>query len=197
MRTLLALALLLAGTVACRAGEAPPADAARDTASARATDTASRGIIMAHGDTAWAVGLDRAGVARAGMAIVALRDALGGALITSDDMAECKYATSPHAPAGMRFMLAGSTMVRIDVDSAGIPTRQGVAVGDREALVRERYGARVTETPHKYTSGHYLTVMPMAGADTAHRLVFETDGARVTRYRAGLRPYVEWVEGCG
>ena len=33
-------------------------------------------------------------------------------------------------------------------------------------------------------------------ADTTRRLVFETDGARVLRYRAGRRPEVEWVEGC-
>jgi hypothetical protein len=51
----------------------------------------------------------------------------------------------------------------------------------------------VVESPHKYTDGHYLTLAP----DGAHRLVFETDGGHVTRYRGGRMPEVEWVEGCG
>jgi hypothetical protein len=52
-------------------------------------------------------------------------------------------------------------------------------------------------TPHKYTDGAYLIVMPFAPADTLHRYVFETDGQRVTVYRAGLYPPVEYVESCG
>jgi hypothetical protein len=53
-------------------------------------------------------------------------------------------------------------------------------------------------TPHKYVSGaHYLTLVPTTPADTLRRIVFETDGRRVTRYRTGLLPYVANVEGCG
>jgi hypothetical protein len=52
-------------------------------------------------------------------------------------------------------------------------------------------------TPQKYTDGAYLIVMPFAPADTLHRYVFETDGQRVTVYRAGLYPPVEYVESCG
>ena len=33
-------------------------------------------------------------------------------------------------------------------------------------------------------------------ADSARRLIFETDGQRVVRYRAGVTPAVEYVEGC-
>jgi hypothetical protein len=29
------------------------------------------------------------------------------------------------------------------------------------------------------------------------RIVFETDGQRVTRFRAGRLPAVQYVEGCG
>lgn len=28
------------------------------------------------------------------------------------------------------------------------------------------------------------------------RIIFKTDGKRVVKYRAGLRPQVEYVEGC-
>lgn len=44
--------------------------------------------------------------------------------------------------------------------------------------------------------GHYLTVTPAAKADSAYRIIFETDGKKVVHYRAGIRPQVEYVEGC-
>lgn len=50
--------------------------------------------------------------------------------------------------------------------------------------------------PHKYVDGSYLIALPRAPADTVHRYVYETDGARVTGYRAGVAPQVHWVEGC-
>jgi hypothetical protein len=39
-------------------------------------------------------------------------------------------------------------------------------------------------------------IVPEAAQDSAHRLILETDGARVVRYRGGLLPAVAWVEGC-
>ncbi len=93
-------------------------------------------------------------------------------------------------------MVVNDTVVRIDVDSLPIATKWGDRVGDSEVMVLARHAGRVLVEPHKYTGpeGHYLIVT--APGDTLHRLVFETDGERVTEYRAGLRPYVEWVEGC-
>jgi hypothetical protein len=62
--------------------------------------------------------------------------------------------------------------------------------------VQALYASRVAVSPHKYTGGHYLTVTPTAPGDSAYRMVFETDGRRVTQFRAGVRPAVEYVEGC-
>jgi hypothetical protein len=60
-----------------------------------------------------------------------------------------------------------------------------------------RAHAPATEVePHKYTDGPYLVLHPAAAAGSAYRIVFETDGRRVTRHRAGTRPQVEYVEGC-
>ena len=55
---------------------------------------------------------------------------------------------------------------------------------------------RVTVQPHKYTNGHYLVVRSATAADTTHRIIFETDGKVVTRFRSGRMPEVAWVEGC-
>jgi hypothetical protein len=93
-------------------------------------------------------------------------------------------------------MLANDTVVRFDVLDSAIATAEGATVGDTEARVRLLYRGLVVDQPHKYLSaGHYLIVSP-AGA-TGGRIVFETDGKVVTRYRAGREPEVENVEGCG
>ena len=62
------------------------------------------------------------------------------------------------------------------------------------ARIDSLYSGRVTVEPHKYINGHYLIIAPETSDST--RIIFETDGARVTSVRAGLLPAVAWVEGC-
>ena len=56
-----------------------------------------------------------------------------------------------------------------------------------EADVRDRYpvGLRV-QSPKYDPKGRYLVVQGMEPADSARRLIFETDGQRVVRDRAGV-----------
>ncbi len=61
---------------------------------------------------------------------------------------------------------------------------------------QQLYPGQVSISPHKYVDGHYLIVTPSAPADSTYRLVFETDGKLVTRFRSGKMPEVTWVEGC-
>jgi hypothetical protein len=111
---------------------------------------------------------------------------------------ECAYMGIPDGPStrAVRLMVVHDTVVRIDVDSLPVATTWGDRVGDSESAVLARHAGHVLVQPHKYTGpqGHYLIVS--AADDTLHRLVLETDGQHVTTYRAGLLPYVEWVEGC-
>jgi len=104
----------------------------------------------------------------------------------------------PDSPSmrAVRLMVVNDTIVRVEVDSLPVATTWGDRVGDSESAVLQRHAGHVQVQPHKYTGpkGHYLIVT--TPDDTLHRLVFETDGQRVTTYRAGLRPYVDWVEGC-
>jgi hypothetical protein len=93
-------------------------------------------------------------------------------------------------------MIAGGLIARVDVDTLPVATSAGARVGDSEARVDSLYPGRVAVRPHKYEDGHYLVVTPDR-ADTTLAIVFETSGGRVTRYRAGRRPMVEYVEGCG
>lgn len=122
--------------------------------------------------------------------------ALGGALELAPgaDTAPCGYARWRGGPAGVGVMVERGRVVRVDVDSVGLRTAEGVGVGDAEGEVERRYAGRLTSTPHKYVAGRYLTVTEPS--DTGSTIVFETAGGRVTRFRAGRRPAVEYVEGC-
>jgi hypothetical protein len=114
------------------------------------------------------------------------------------DSAGCAYIRVLGDPAGMRLMVEHGILVRVDVDSGTVATEAGARIGDSEARIAELYGRRVAAGPHKYDpAGHTLTVVPAAKDDTLYRLVFETDGKRVTRYHAGLLPAAAYVEGCG
>lgn len=42
----------------------------------------------------------------------------------------------------------------------------------------------------------YLTLVPTGADDADFQLIFETDGSKVTRFRAGKAPEVAFVEGC-
>lgn len=120
--------------------------------------------------------------------------ALGAPLSPPPSLADCHYIRPPRGPSGLSFMVAQGRIARVDVDSGDVATTVGARVGDPEARVRDLYGNRLHVSPHKYLEGHYLTVTPR---DTAYRILFETDGQRVIRYRAGRLPEVEWVERCG
>jgi hypothetical protein len=116
---------------------------------------------------------------------------------TSADSA-CAYLAVPGIPKGMRTMWAGGTLARIEILAPGLATDRGAQVGDAESRIDSIYHGSVTSMPAKYDPrGRYLVIRPPARADSLHRLVFDTDSThRVTRYRVGREPEVEWVEGC-
>ncbi len=124
--------------------------------------------------------------------------ALVGSLLVPRDslLPECDYlAVGADGPEVLLMVVQGQ-VVRIDVRDSSVATEAGARIGSSERMIGRLYGAdRVISTPHAYTDGHYLTVVP-AGTGDDRRLVFETDGRAVTEYRTGLLPMVGWVEGC-
>ena len=145
----------------------------------------------------WTISLDGVGPVRFGMALAAAQGALGDSLIVVPRGGECGFTVPRGAPAGVRFMVEQGKVVRVDVDSSGVRTAAGAEVGMAEADVRSRYPVGLRVQQHKYDpKGRYLVVQGTEPADSARRLIFETDGQRVVRYRAGITPAVEYVEGC-
>jgi len=178
--------LMVAAAVAAGCSRAPDRAAAGDTS--RGTANSAALTVTEHG----------IGPLRTGMTLPEASAALGDALVVPSgaDTAGCRYVQWRTGPAGVRVMVEGGRIVRVDVDSVGVRTAAGAGIGDSEDQIQRLYPGRVSITPQKYTSGHYLTVIPNA-SDSTSAIVFEASGGKVTRFRAGGRPQVEYVEGCG
>jgi len=140
---------------------------------------------------AWQVTADGAGPLRLDMTLLEAYQALGEQP-SEQGGADCDQRRLRGVGGSVLAVFVNHRLARIDVTDETVATDTGVRVGDPVQRVSDRYGDRVVTTPHKYTDGQYLTVT----VDEDRRLVFETDGAEVTRYRIGRLPEVEWVEGC-
>ena len=144
----------------------------------------------------WVVSPRSAGPVRTGMTVAEASKALGADLKPTYDVSDiCDMLDVPGGPTDLSLMVVSDTIVRFDVsDTLTATALTGLRVGSSEAQVLAAYPGKVRVEPHEYAGpdGHYLVV----GSDSLEALVFETDGKRVTRYRAGRKPAVEWVEGC-
>ena len=180
MRRVAVLLLVLAG---CKARPASSRDSGNGR---RATTTDERWVMTPTG---------LAGV-RAGASWTDARLGLGEPADPDSATSGCHHVRLTSAPGRALAMIVEGRVVRFEVKDSAIPTDRGARVGDSEARIDSLYRGRVVTEPHKYTNGHYLVVSPEAAADSAYRMIFETDGARVLEYRAGLLPAVAWVEGC-
>ncbi|MDF5734097.1 MAG: hypothetical protein PUP92_40545 [Rhizonema sp. PD38] len=136
---------------------------------------------------------------RVGMTVAQASKASGTRLVpTSQPNNSCYYVKPQTGLRNLNFMVTNGRIARVDVqkDSA-ITTLKGARIGDTESKIKSLYPGQIKVTPHKYVNGgHYLTLVPKNGTNTNDRIVFETDGKRVTAFRAGKLPEVEYVEGC-
>ena len=147
--------------------------------------------------TEWTATPNGVGAIRVGMSVEELRK-VAGDVPAANASAECSYVRPSAAPPGVLVMLSRGQVARIDIDSGGVASDAGIAVGDSAGRVISAYAGRVTATAHKYVpGGQYVTVKSASPADSARRMVFETENGRVTRFRSGRIPEVEWVERCG
>lgn len=136
------------------------------------------------------------GRVRVGMSRQAAARALGGDLRLPTGMTDasgCHYRTATKAP-GLRFMIEGGRVVRVETKDPRYATPSGVRVGDTESKARDAYAGRAAISPHKYSStGHYLVIRT---SDGRRAVVIETDEGKVVAIRGGQEPAVEYVEGC-
>ncbi|CAA9312402.1 MAG: hypothetical protein AVDCRST_MAG68-1444 [uncultured Gemmatimonadetes bacterium] len=170
-------------------GGAEPAPAGKDAPIVPVTSGA-QGAAAPSTDTAWTVTPRGIGPVQVGTSTA---EALGLEVSGGNAKESCEYVRAGRLPAGVGVMSNGGRVARVDVDSGRVATAEGARIGDSDARIRELYEGSVTEQPNENTPGHSLVFTP----DPQHRIIFETDGKVVTRYRAGRMPEVEWVERCG
>jgi hypothetical protein len=176
-------------TLAVACGGAPRE--ATDTVSAKQPTPAA---------ATWTVRPDSFGAVPLGVPLAQAAAALVDSTLGAQAGSGCGLVRPATLPPGTSLMYIGErgamNIERVNVDSTGVFTAEGVGVGDTQARVREVYGERTRVEPHKYVpQGHNIVVNSLR--DTLYRIVFETDGQRVVRYRAGRRPAVDLVEKCG
>lgn len=128
----------------------------------------------------------------AGMTVAEAEEAAQTSLV-DDSAASCRYV-SPAGLSGVSFMVVNGEVARSDITEPTVATRSGIRVGASADAVREAYGDRIEEEEGLYDNT-LLTFVPNDPSDET-RLVFDTDGIRVTGMQAGRLPEVEYPEGC-
>ena len=144
----------------------------------------------------WVIRPQGAGPVKIGMTIAEINAALSEkfGLPAEKDERGC-FCVSPSQHPDVTFMIENGRLVRIDVDKPGVTTPEGIQVGDSETRVKNVYGNRLKVEPHAYSGPewHYLTVR---SKDGRYGTKFETDGAKIRSYYAGLFSAVQYIEGC-
>lgn len=141
------------------------------------------------------------GPVKAGMTVQQAEEALRAKLTTlkAEEPEACRYAfrADGTAPA-VGYMIIGRHIQRIDIfanraQPTPVLSDKGFGIGSPEQAVAAAYGAALQNMPHPYLpeTGRILRV----GAGDA-ALVFETENGKVTSFRAGRVPFVDYKEHC-
>ncbi|MDQ3228568.1 MAG: lectin [Pseudomonadota bacterium] len=140
---------------------------------------------------------DGYGDMRFGMSAEKTKTAWGGELNGAPGDGDTCYHLSPKwasTQAEFALMIESGKFVRYSTESNKHTAPGGGKVGMSADEISALYPNRVEEQPHKYTDGKYLRIKDTAGSNA---LLFETDaGGKVTEWRVGVTPQVDYVEGC-
>ena len=168
------------------AQEAPPAPVAESVPTPDApTDT--QATFVGYGDMKLGSTVDEA------------KAAWGGELNGKPSEGGTCYYLTPKwvkTPSDFAFMAEDGKFVRYDVGTDKEAAPGGGKVGMTTEELQKLYNNALQSSPHKYVEGgRYLSVAASGVAPS--KLVFETDAAgKVTAWRVGLTPQVDYVEGC-
>jgi len=143
----------------------------------------------------WVIRDDGAGPVKIGMSLSQLNTALHEkfAMPKAKDEQGCFYGNAAKHP-HVSFMIEGGRLARIDVDSAGISTMEGVQVGDSEKHALQVYGPTIKVEDHNHIpEGRYLTIR---SKDSRYGISFEKDSGKIQTFYAGRFEAVQYVERC-
>lgn len=179
----------------------PPVTTTSSTVSTSSSTVTSTTAPDAQLTAASRLRLDGIGPVRVGMTLAEASRVTGKRLSVDADSGpdaySCGFARPPGGP-DVAFMVIDGRIRRVDVgERSRTATVSGVRVGASETEVGRTYKGRINVRPHPYRpTGHYLVYESPEPSQRGLLLIFETDGAKVTSFRAGERGAVEAPEGC-
>lgn len=106
----------------------------------------------------------------------------------------CTSIRVPGLPSGVALLVIRDAVARVEVDSAGVRTEEGVGVGDSEVSLLVLYAGFIRVEAHGIGAHTLFVANP---ADSPYLMVFETDGSTVLRYRVGRRADTQVSDRCG
>jgi outer membrane protein assembly factor BamE (lipoprotein component of BamABCDE complex) len=140
------------------------------------------------------VSFDSFGPVKIGMTVSQAAKVLG-VRVTRDEGYEgneCYYTSPKSGFKDIAFMMSGTRIARIDIDSKLYLTDRGAKIGDTEARIKQLYKGLYKISRHPYVdTGHYIEIK-----SGKYLIIFETNGKRVTSYRVGKPEQVGYIEGC-
>lgn len=146
------------------------------------------------------VAINGIGPVRVGMTVDEASQSAHVSLIQTSSGGEsqgCFYFKPENGLDDVQFMVTQGRISRVDIFNDKTTTFSGAKIGDSENRIMSLYSGRIQVQPHEYVqNGHYLVFTPKDQADQSYRVIFETDGDRVTSFRAGKIPEVTAIEGC-
>ena len=139
---------------------------------------------------------------RFGMTAEEARDAFEGSLeypehfdnpdFYSPEDRECYYLSPKMEDDDVSFMVLSGLVQRIDIDSSNIITEEGAGIGMDLDKIEALY-PNSKRKPNFYTYPVPDLIVNL-GNDT--QIVFEQNNGVIHRYRIGVIPAIEFVEGC-
>jgi len=93
---------------------------------------------------------------------------------------------------GVALLFTGPRLTRVYVTGRRYATSKGIRVGDSQSRTIAAYAGKLKRSPHKFTPGGLYLKLTIAN----RRLVFSTDGRKVTEISGGRKPEIDYVEGC-
>ena len=199
----LPILLLSVALVACNR-EHSAAPAATTSAPAAATPGKSASVVRAPPAAALTqtgdAHINGYGHLHFGMNADEMKKAWGGELNGKPGAGVICYYLAPNwvkAPGDFGLMMESDKFVRYDVGTDKETAPGGGKLGMGIAEIRKLYAGHVTETPHKYIKGGiYLRVE--SSDESGGVVLFETDATgKVTTWRVGQVPQIDYVERCG
>jgi hypothetical protein len=144
----------------------------------------------------WQIDFRSVGLIRIGMSVAEASAALGEPLeVPPPEESLCQWSDvrPSKSPPGLWLTVSHDTIVRIDVDSAGLPTVDGLQVGSTIDDIAQKYDTLI-QRDGSLGGGPKFTLASKE-PERAFLIIYRTDGARVIAITSGRRLAAQ-VEEC-